>query len=115
MGVKKSTVWTSAISSPSRYTPASSLVSKPTSTFGSVGRGKRRKTESSNPGLSFAAQPAALTMAVSFTDWVKTDLATTPFDYSDVPRFVLAHTRTVATCAADAESVLILGCLGTSG
>src|SRR6267378_2504787 len=91
IGVKKSTVCTIAISGLSRYTPASSLVSKPTSTFGSVGRGKRRKTESSNPGLSFAAQPAALTMAVSFTDGVKPHLAVMRFDYSDVPRFVLAH------------------------
>src|SRR5467141_2325228 len=91
MGVKKSTVWTSAISGLSRYTPASSLVSKPTSTFGSVGRGKRRKTESSNPGLSFAAQPAALTMAVSFTDGVKPHLAVMRINYSDVRRFVLAH------------------------
>src|SRR5467141_954072 len=90
MGVKKSTVCTSAIPSPSRYTPASSLVSKPTSTFGSVGRGKRRKTESSNPGLSFAAQPAALTMAVSFTVGVKPHLAVRRFDYSEVPHFVLA-------------------------
>src|SRR5207249_7101551 len=79
-----------AISGLSRYTPASSLVSKPTSTLGSVGRGKRRKTESSNPGLSFAAQPAALTMAVSFTDGVKPHLAVVRFDYSDVPPFVLA-------------------------
>src|SRR5216683_6967557 len=90
IGVKKSTVCTSAMPSPSRYTPASSLVSKPTSTFGSVGRGKRRKTESSNPGLSFAAQPAALTIAVSFTVGVKPHLAVKPFDYSDVPPFVLA-------------------------
>src|SRR5258708_21919649 len=94
MGVKKSTVWTSAISGFSRYTPASSLVSKPTSTFGSVGRGKRRKTESSNPGLSFAAQPAALTMAVSFTVWVKPHLAVKRFDYSEVLRFVLAQHAT---------------------
>jgi hypothetical protein len=65
-------------------------VSKPTSTFGSVGRGKRRKTESSNPGLSFAAQPAALTMAVSFTDRVKPHLAVTRFDYSHVSTFLLA-------------------------
>ncbi len=75
----------------SRYTPASSLVSKPTSTLGSVGRGKRRKTESSNPGLSFAAQPAALTMAVSFTVWVKPHLAVMRLDYNDVASFVLAR------------------------
>src|SRR3989454_7358119 len=90
MGVKKSTVWTSAISGPNRYTPASSLVSKPTSTFGSVGRGKRRKTESSKLGLSFAAQPAALTMAVSFTGWLKPHLAALRLDYSEVLVFVLA-------------------------
>src|SRR6266481_1114890 len=93
IGVKKSTVCTSAISGLSRYTPASSLVSNPTSTFGSVGRGKRRKTESSNPGLSFAAQPAALTMAVSFTDGVKPHLAVMRFDYSDVPPFALARMK----------------------
>jgi len=47
--------------------------------------------ESSNPGLSFAAQPAALTMAVSFTVGVKSHLAMLRFDYNDVPRFVLAR------------------------
>jgi hypothetical protein len=51
------------------------LVSNPTSTFGSVARGKPRKTESSKLGLSFAAQPAALTIAVSFTVWLKPHLA----------------------------------------
>jgi hypothetical protein len=50
--------------------------------------------ESSNPGLSFAAQPAALTMAVSFTEWVKSHLAVKPFDYSEVLRLVLAHRAT---------------------
>ena len=90
MGVKKSTVCTSAISGPSLYTPASSLVSNPTSTFGSLARGKPRKTESSKLGLSFAAQPAALTMAVSFTEWVKPHLAVLRLDYSEVVRFLLA-------------------------
>src|SRR5260370_6664785 len=104
MGVKKSTVCTSAISWLSRYTPASSLVSKPTSTFGSVGRGKRRKTESSNPGLSFAAQPAALTMAVSFTVGVKPHLALMPLDYSEVLSFVLA-------CQGLPPSVLLVTCV----
>jgi hypothetical protein len=46
--------------------------------------------ESSNPGLSFAAQPAALTMAVSFTVGVKPHLAVKLIDYSEVQRFVLA-------------------------
>jgi hypothetical protein len=32
-----------------------------------------------------------LTMAVSFTDGVKPHLAVMPFDYSEVPWFVLAH------------------------
>src|SRR5580700_2779802 len=103
MGVKKSTVWTIAISGLSRYTPASSLVSKPTSTFGSVGRGKRRKMESSNPGLSFAAQPAALTMAVSFTVGVKPHLAVKHFDYNDMPPFALAHRTIIVTCAEGVE------------
>jgi hypothetical protein len=54
-------------------------------------------------------------MAVSFTDGVKPHLALRPFDYSEVPRFVHAHNGTIDTCKADAESVLIRGCLGTSG
>src|SRR5215510_10544382 len=75
IGVKKSTVCTSATSAPSLYTPASSLVSNPTSTLGSFARCKPRKTDSSKLGLSFAAQPAALTIAVSFTVCVKPHLA----------------------------------------
>src|ERR1700676_872698 len=47
--------------------PASSLVSKPTRTFGSVCRGSLRRTASRVAGFSFAAQPAALAMDVSFT------------------------------------------------
>jgi hypothetical protein len=31
---------------------------------------------------------------VSFTDWVKPHLAVKPFDYSEVPPFVLAHHAT---------------------
>ena len=56
-----------------------------------MGRGKRRKTESSNPGLSFAAQPAALTMAVSFTVGVKPHLPVMRLDYSDVLPILLAR------------------------
>src|SRR6185437_2144810 len=73
MGVRKSTVWTRAISSERRYTPASSLVSKPTSKFGSFGRGRRRSTESKRPGLNFAAQPAALAADVKRTGSAKAD------------------------------------------
>src|ERR1700740_1139521 len=89
IGVKKSTVCTSARSSLIRYTPASSLVLKPTSTFGSVGSGRRRSIESSVPGLSLAAQPAALTIAVSFTESVKPHLAVLRSDYNEDGAFVL--------------------------
>jgi hypothetical protein len=65
------------------------LVLKPTSTLGSVGSGRRRSIESSVPGLSFAAQPAALTMAVSFTESVKPHLAVLRFDYNDAGQFLL--------------------------
>ena len=90
IGVKKSTVCTNANSSPSRYTPASSLVLNPTSTFGSVGSGRRRSIEASVPGLSLAAQPAALTIAVSFTESVKPHLPVLRFDYSDAAPFLRA-------------------------
>src|SRR6185503_2432526 len=65
MGVKKSTVCTKASSAVSLYTPASSAVSNPTSTFSFVTRGISRKTRSNNFGLSLDAQPAALTCAVN--------------------------------------------------
>jgi hypothetical protein len=116
--VKKSTVCTSASSSLIRYTPASSLVLNPTSTFGSVGSGRRRSIESSVPGLSLAAQPDALTMAVSFTESVKPHLTVLHVDYSEDARFVLAGGRNLlrgSTCTNGLESVLIAGCRGTSG
>src|SRR6266446_2294085 len=65
MGVKKSTVWTNAKSAVRRYTPASSAVSKPIRTFGSVCFGSLASTESKILGLNLAAQPAAFTIAVS--------------------------------------------------
>ena len=89
IGVKKSTVCTKAKPSAIRYTPASSLVLNPTSTFGSFGNGRRRSIESSVPGLSLAAQPAALTMAVSFTESVKPHLTVLHFDYNDAGIFLL--------------------------
>src|SRR6267378_3791129 len=61
--------------------PASSLVSNPTRTLGSVWRGNLRNTASSVAGLSFAAQPAAFAIEVSFTDEVKPYLAVERFDY----------------------------------
>src|SRR5712692_5894993 len=66
MGVRKSTVCTMARSSVSRYTPASSALSKPTSTFAFSPRGSLPSTVSKTFGLSLAAQPAAFTPAVSF-------------------------------------------------
>jgi hypothetical protein len=65
MGVKKSTVWTSACVPEILYTPASSAVSKPTSTFGSFCRANFPSTASSAAGLSLLAQPAAFTCSVS--------------------------------------------------
>src|SRR5208282_3582316 len=64
MGVKKSTVCTSAVSGVSRYTPASSARSKPTNTFGSCCLANFPSTESSAAGLSLDAQPAAFTDSV---------------------------------------------------
>src|SRR5579864_7379002 len=64
MGVKKSTVCTSACSAEILYTPASSAVSKPTRTFGSCCRANFPSTVSSAAGLSLDAQPAALTDSV---------------------------------------------------
>src|SRR5215470_13856925 len=64
MGVKKSTVCTSAISGAILYTPASSAWSKPTRTFGSCCRANFPSTLSSAAGLSLDAQPAAFTDSV---------------------------------------------------
>src|SRR6185437_6182000 len=65
MGVKKSTVWTSACVAEILYTPASSAVSKPTSTLGSSCRANFPSTASSAAGLSLLAQPAAFTCSVN--------------------------------------------------
>src|SRR5580704_5664265 len=56
-----------ARSSVRRYTAASSLVSKPTITFGSDWGGRRLSTASRMLGLSFAAQPAAFAVVVNRT------------------------------------------------
>src|SRR6185369_13025024 len=64
--VKKSTVCTRARLSVNLYTPASSLVSNPTSTFSFGTRGKPASTLSKTFGLSLDAQPAAFTCAVNF-------------------------------------------------
>src|SRR5579862_3354225 len=64
IGVKKSTVCTRAHSGESLYTPASSAVSNPTSTFSFGQRGTRPSTWSKTFGLSFDAQPAAEALEV---------------------------------------------------
>src|SRR5437879_10591733 len=58
MGVKKSTVCTSAQSFVKRYTPASSALTEPTSTFGSRNFGSCRKTCDRAFWLNFDAHPA---------------------------------------------------------
>src|SRR5579864_5912128 len=67
IGVKKSTVCTSAHSGVSLYTPASSAVSNPTRTLLFAQRGMRASTWSKTFGLSFDAQPAACELAVNLT------------------------------------------------
>src|ERR1700722_5140901 len=54
--------------------PASSFVSKPTRTFGSVCRGSLRSTASSVAGFNLAAQPAAFAIDVSFGHAVDIDI-----------------------------------------
>src|SRR5687768_14253390 len=66
MGVKKSTVCTSAKSGRSLYTPASSAVAAPTSRLGSSVAGRRRSTCARAFCPSFDAQPAQLDRLVSF-------------------------------------------------
>src|ERR1051326_909330 len=82
MGVKKSTVCTRASSAVSLYTPASSAVSNPTSTFSSAHRGTAGRTRSNNFGLSFDAQPAALTWAVSLGNRVVSDIVFAHLNYN---------------------------------
>src|ERR1700735_1797878 len=69
MGVKKSTVCTSAWSGAMRYTPASSARSKPTRTWGSCCRANFPSAVSSAAGLSLDAQPAAFTDSVKRKDF----------------------------------------------
>src|SRR5437762_9644791 len=58
MGAKKSTVCTSAMSSDRRKTPASSNVSLPTSSRGSLFSGSAASARDRSPGPIFDAQPA---------------------------------------------------------
>ncbi len=58
IGVKKSTLWTIAISSESCTTPASSAVSAATSTRGSVGRGRPATMGRMSAADSLHPQPA---------------------------------------------------------
>src|SRR3954471_11413251 len=68
MGVKKSTLDTSASSSESRYTAASSAVSVPTSTAGSSEGASSASRGCSSAAGSLQAQPAPCERVVSLTD-----------------------------------------------
>src|SRR6202008_1677911 len=79
------------------------------------GNGRRRSIESSVPGLSLAAQPAALTMAVSFTESVKPHLTVLPFDYSWATEVTLTADGNLlpgATCAERLKMFLSRDALG---
>src|SRR5438477_7741189 len=67
MGVKKSTVCTSARARSIRNTPASSAVAEPTSTFGFLNCGRSCKTSVKACCGSLAAQPAQEESEVSFS------------------------------------------------
>jgi len=72
----KSAVVTTAISSVSRYTPASSLVSNPTSRFGSSIRGRSARSLPSPTGSILAAQPQVLErpVRVAFLNGLNSDM-----------------------------------------
>ena len=65
IGVKKSAVRTTAMSSVIRYTPTSSALAWPIRTFGSVMSGSCPSTWDRSDGLNFAAQPAQVESSVS--------------------------------------------------
>ena len=67
MGAKKSTVWTSAMSSVMRKTAASSNVSRPTSNRGSSTAGSGASARARSPGPIFDAHPAHRANSVSRT------------------------------------------------
>src|SRR5262245_11914021 len=78
MGVKKSTVCTSAISSVSLYTPASSAVDVSTRRFGSCCGGSCARACPNTVGLIFEAQPAQATRLVSFHCFCLRNIALSP-------------------------------------
>src|SRR5213079_3158694 len=101
MGVKKSTVCTSAQSFVKRYTPASSALTEPTSTFGSRNFGSCRKTCDRAFWLNFDAHPAQDERDVSFQICSR-DMRSPPFEIVEfecgtvcgpllIPQFVLAE------------------------
>eukprot|EP00825_Cyclidium_porcatum_P002437 TRINITY_DN11124_c0_g1_i3.p1 TRINITY_DN11124_c0_g1~~TRINITY_DN11124_c0_g1_i3.p1 ORF type:complete len:126 (-),score=0.67 TRINITY_DN11124_c0_g1_i3:2-379(-) len=79
IGVKKSTVWISAVSLLSLQTPASSEVSVPTNKQGSLLRGSLLSTTAGSSGPILAAQPPLVVYSVSFTKLITscTPLVTT--------------------------------------
>src|SRR5215469_4149550 len=93
MGVKKSTVWTSAWLAEILYTPASSAVSKPTRTLGSCCRANFPSTVSSTAGLSLDAQPAAFTDSVRRNDFTSGTTAFYALDKKRSPPVTPRSTR----------------------
>src|ERR1700674_5364438 len=79
IGVKKSTLKTSAMSELKRYTPASSADALPTSTFGSVMRGSPPRTCASTLASTLDAQPAQETMCVKRVMSLRVILTITSF------------------------------------
>src|SRR5207302_2664044 len=84
MGVKKSTVCTSARSLVRRYTPASSALAEPTSTFGSRKFGSCRKTCDRAFWLNFDAHPAQDESDVSLRICSREDRKSTRLNSSHV-------------------------------
>src|SRR5699024_3471978 len=71
IGVKKSVVWTIAVSSFNLYTPASSFVSSPTSTFGfGVLAGRLRNTFARSVGPILHPHPPLDDNEVNFIVWL---------------------------------------------
>src|SRR5271156_3940041 len=83
-GVKKSTVFTIAISSERRNTPASSPVEITTSKSGWLGNSSRARTAERSAGPSLPAQPAALHRAVRRTSSPREGLLSLGLDIAPI-------------------------------
>ena len=100
VGVKKSTVCTSARSSEILYTPASSACSYPVKRFGSEISGKSHKISDRSPGPILQAQPAPCTVSVNRSDFssfmlfepfFETFIRKTNIEYISFPYYKTTH------------------------